>query len=127
MFLTRLSCIELTGRSRITQMRWYSVVLLVLAGIVLIRGDGGAQSAVAREGYLTTSDSARLFYRVVGRGRDTLIAIHGGPGGRPRIAGDFAPLAERHVVIFYDRRGAGRSELPTDTTRLAADRLRASY
>ena len=104
-------------------MRWCSVVVLVLAGIVPIRGDDGAQSAVAREGYLTTSDSARLFYRVVGRGRDTLIAIHGGPGvDLESIAGDFAPLAERHVVIFYDQRGAGRSELPTDTTRLAVAR-----
>ena len=90
-------------------MLWHSVVLLGLAGIVLIHDDGGAQPAgVAREGYLTTSDSARLFYRVVGRGRDTLIAIHGGPGvDLESIAGDFAPLAERHVVIFYGpaRRG----------------------
>lgn len=110
-------------------MRWHSVVLPMLAGIVLIHRDGGAQGAgVAREGYLTTSESARLFYRVVGRGRDTLIAIHGGPGGDlESIAGDFAPLAERHVVIFYDQRGAGRSELPTDTTRLAVARLADAY
>lgn len=79
-----------------------------------------------REGYVTTSDSARLFFRVVGRGRDTLIAIHGGPGvDLESIAGDFAPLAERHVVIFYDQRGAGRSELPRDTTRLVAARQAA--
>jgi len=76
-----------------------------------------------REGYVTTSDSARLFYRVIGRGADTLIAIHGGPGvDLESIAGDFAPLGERHVVIFYDQRGAGRSELPKDTTRLAVAR-----
>jgi proline iminopeptidase len=81
------------------------------------------RSAPVREGYVTTSDSARLFYRVMGRGGDTLIAIHGGPGvDLESIAGDFAPLAERHVVIFYDQRGAGRSELPKDTTRLAAAR-----
>jgi sugar lactone lactonase YvrE/pimeloyl-ACP methyl ester carboxylesterase len=76
-----------------------------------------------REGYITTSDSARLFYRVIGRGADTLIAIHGGPGvDLESIAGDFAPLAERHVVIFYDQRGAGRSELPKDTSRLVVSR-----
>lgn len=74
-------------------------------------------------GFLVTSDSARIFYRVVGRGPDTLIAIHGGPGvDLESIAGDFAPLAARHVVVFYDQRGAGRSELPTDSTRLAVSR-----
>lgn len=76
-----------------------------------------------REGYITATDSARLFYRVMGQRGDTIIAIHGGPGGDlESIANDFAPLAERHVVIFYDQRGAGRSELPRDTTRLVARR-----
>ncbi|MEO7363824.1 MAG: alpha/beta fold hydrolase, partial [Gemmatimonadaceae bacterium] len=36
------------------------------------------------------------------------------------IAGDFAPLGLKHVVIFYDQRGAGRSTLPSDTTTLNA-------
>src|SRR5438128_954508 len=72
-------------------------------------------------GYITTPDSARLFYRMVGRGSDTLIAIHGGPGvDLESIAGDFTPLTEKHVVIFYDQRGAGRSTLPRDTTSLNA-------
>jgi proline iminopeptidase len=75
------------------------------------------------EGWVTTADSTRLFYRVVGRGADTLIAIHGGPGvDLESIAGDFAPLSAHHVVIFYDQRGTGRSTLPTDTTRLTAAR-----
>jgi proline iminopeptidase len=79
--------------------------------------------ASPREGYVTTSDSARLFYRVMGRGSDTVIAIHGGPGvDLESIAADFTPLAEHHVVIFYDQRGAGRSELPQGKTRLAASR-----
>ncbi|MBW7933088.1 MAG: proline iminopeptidase, partial [Gemmatimonadaceae bacterium] len=56
-------------------------------------------------GYVRTPDGAQLFYRVEGRGGDTLIAIHGGPGvDLESIAGDFAPLAQRHVVIFYDQR-----------------------
>ena len=75
------------------------------------------------EGYVTTTDSARLVYRVVGRGRDTVIAIHGGPGvDLESIAGDFGPLAARHVVIFYDQRGAGRSTLPADTGQLVVAR-----
>ena len=73
------------------------------------------------EGYVAAGDSIRLFYRVVGRGADTLIAIHGGPGvDLESIYGDFAPLTEQHVVIFYDQRGAGRSTLPRDTTLLSA-------
>jgi proline iminopeptidase len=98
-----------------------------VAFLVLLSALGSAASgqttAPAREGYVTTSDSARLFYRVIGRGPDTLIAIHGGPGvDLESIAGDFAPLGDRHVVIFYDQRGAGKSELPTDTLRLAVAR-----
>jgi proline iminopeptidase len=81
------------------------------------------QAARARQGYITTPDSLRLYYRIAGTRGDTIIAIHGGPGvDLESIAGDFAPLAERHVVIFYDQRGTGRSTLPTDTTRLTAER-----
>jgi proline iminopeptidase len=91
----------------------------------LIAATGGAQSAPpaggSTEGWLTTPDSARLYYRVIGRGGDTIIAIHGGPGvDLESIAGDFVPLGEHHVVIFYDQRGTGRSTLPADTTRLTA-------
>ena len=40
------------------------------------------------------SDSARLYYRVMGHGADTIIAIHGGPGlDLETIANDFAVLA----------------------------------
>jgi proline iminopeptidase len=75
------------------------------------------------EGYVVTPDSTRLFYRVAGAGRDTIIALHGGPAGSlDEIFTGFAPLTEHHVVIFYDQRGGGRSSLPTDTTRLAAAR-----
>ena len=74
------------------------------------------------EGYVATSDGARLFYRVVGSAGDTILAIHGGPGvDLESIAGDFAPLAEHHVVVFYDQRGAGRSTLPEDRSTLDAE------
>lgn len=75
----------------------------------------------AREGFVVTPDSASLYYRLIGSGADTIIAIHGGPGvDLESIAGDFAPLGANHVVIFYDQRGTGKSTLPTDTTRLTA-------
>jgi proline iminopeptidase len=77
--------------------------------------------AAQREGYVAAPDGARLFYRTVGKGTDTLVAIHGGPGvDLESIAGGFAPLAQQHTVIFYDQRGAGRSTLPADTTTLTA-------
>jgi proline iminopeptidase len=74
-----------------------------------------------REGYLAGSGGVRIFYRVVGNGPDTIVAIHGGPGGDVgNIAPDLERLGTRHVVIYYDQRGGGRSELPSDTTLLHA-------
>ena len=32
-----------------------------------------------REGYVRTADGVRLFYKIVGSGPETLVAIHGGP------------------------------------------------
>jgi proline iminopeptidase len=66
-----------------------------------------------REGYLAGSGGVRIFYRVVGNGPDTIVAIHGGPGGEMNnIAPDLDPLGTRHVIIYYDQRGGGRSDLP---------------
>ena len=77
----------------------------------------------AQTGWVTTSDSARLYYRIIGHAADTIIAIHGGPGmDHESIVGDFAVLGQRHTVIFYDQRGGGRSTLPKDTATLVAAR-----
>lgn len=97
----------------------------LFAAALLALGAGPARPPAAstqpREGYVVTADSARLYYRVAGRGRDTVIAIHGGPGvDLESIAGDFGPLERAHVVVYYDQRGAGRSTLPADTLRLSA-------
>ena len=84
-------------------------------------GQADAHAQRPREGFVVTPDSASLYYRVIGAGADTVIAIHGGPGvDLESIAGDFAPLGAKHVVIFYDQRGTGKSTLPADTTRLNA-------
>ena len=100
--------------------------LALCAGVaipMLLSTTASAQAS----GYVTMSDSARIFYRVAGRpgpGIDTLIALHGGPGmDLESIYGDFeAEFGRKHVVIFYDQRGGGKSELPTDTLRLVAAR-----
>ena len=89
--------------------------------LALVLGAATARGQKPTEGYITADDSIRLFYRVAGHGPDTIIAIHGGPGvDLESIYGDFAPLTEQHVVVFYDQRGAGRSTLPRDTTLLSA-------
>ena len=57
-------------------------------------------------------DGAALFYRMVGSGPDVLVMIHGGPGmDMGYMVPDFAPLAARHRLLFYDQRGGGRSEI----------------
>ncbi len=110
--------VGLSRASRLCPGGVLAAALVASAGSGLAQGTGGA-----REGYVTTTDGARLYYRVIGQRGDTIIALHGGPGvDLESIAGDFVPLAQRHVVIFYDQRGAGRSELPEDTTRLAVAR-----
>ncbi|MFI5229597.1 MAG: alpha/beta fold hydrolase [Gemmatimonadales bacterium] len=105
--------------------RQTTLVLIAACAPALASFTLAAQSA--REGYIVTSDSARLYYRIAGTagpGVDTIIAIHGGPGlDLESIYNDFASaLGPKHVVIFYDQRGGGKSELPADTMRLVAAR-----
>jgi proline iminopeptidase len=79
-----------------------------------------AQTASApAEGFLTGAAGAQIFYQVAGSGHDTVVVVHGGPGaGINDVRPDVEPLTKSHVVIFYDQRGGGRSELPKDTTHL---------
>jgi proline iminopeptidase len=73
-----------------------------------------------REGYITASDGVRLFYKVVGSGAETLVAVHGGPGNSLNsILPDLEPLAKNRTVIYYDQRGNGRSDLIKDGEKLS--------
>ncbi|HVF46543.1 MAG TPA: alpha/beta hydrolase [Pyrinomonadaceae bacterium] len=61
----------------------------------------------------------RIFYKIEGKGSETLVAVHGGPGNSlESIRPDFGPLAKNRRVIYYDQRGQGRSELITDGNKL---------
>jgi proline iminopeptidase len=73
------------------------------------------------EGYVIASDSTRLFYRVVGSGPDTIVAVHGGPGLHSGAFVSFEPLAAGGTVIFYDQRGGGQSSLPQYPQQLTAE------
>jgi proline iminopeptidase len=95
-------------------------VIVVLAffsvAVIACRGE-----PAVREGYLAGGGGVRIFYRVVGNGADTVVVIHGGPGGdMNNLAPDLEPLTAGHTVIYYDQRGGGRSELPADTALLHA-------
>jgi len=106
-------------RSLTQYSHWTVVASITLSAACTVSSE--KKPAAATEGYVSTSHSTRLFYRVAGTGRDTVIVLHGGPAGSlAEIYDGFAPLTEHHVVIFYDQRGGGRSSLPADTTRLAA-------
>ena len=71
------------------------------------------------EGYFVTPDKVRIFYKIVGSGSETLVAVHGGPGNSlESIRVDLEPMAKDRRVIYYDQRGQGRSEVITDAAKL---------
>ena len=63
-----------------------------------------------KEGFITTEDSAQLYYRIYGSSGDTLLFLHGGPGGNLETPVEgYLQLAAKHVIVAYDQRGGGRS------------------
>ncbi len=71
-------------------------------------------SVPVREGFATTPDGVRLFYRVVGTGEETVIAPFALYHGTA-----FDRLAEGRRVVTYDPRGRGRSQAaPLDRVSL---------
>jgi proline iminopeptidase len=74
------------------------------------------------EGYFRGADGVRLFYRKVGQGKHTAVFLHGGPGLGIGDGGyDMEPLARRRVLLMYDQRGSGRSEIVTDPELLTVE------
>ena len=94
--------------------------LLTTLLLVLCSGAVSAQDVV-RDGYVTTRDGVKLYYQIHGDRGDTIVHLHGGPGGS--LSGqlpNLLRLRERHVLISYDQRGGGRS-VPVDTLLLTAE------
>ena len=87
--------------------------------LALLLAAANVRAQEASEGYILTPDKVRIFYKIVGRGSETLVAVHGGPGNSlESIRADLEPLAKRRRVIYYDQRGQGRSEVITDGKKL---------
>lgn len=70
------------------------------------------------EGYIPTKDSVRLFYRLLGEGKDTIVVFHGGGFGASYLVPDLMPLAAHHTLLFFDQPGTGFSSVVRDTARL---------
>jgi proline iminopeptidase len=87
--------------------------LILLSWLLLLINKIFAQEAAFKVGYIHTKDSASLYYRIYGSQGDTILFLHGGPGGNLEtpIEG-YLPIAAKHVIISYDQRGGGRSNTP---------------
>lgn len=105
------------------------IVLLFFASVICLRAQEQTTESLTvppyhnlrtTEGYFQGAGGVRLFYRVAGRDGDPIVFLHGGPGGGINIGGyDMEPLAARgHRLLMFDQRGAGRSEIITDATKL---------
>ena len=64
------------------------------------------------EGYVTTDDGLRLFYRRVGEGPLTLM-LNGVP-----MVDDFSPLADSRSIVFFDDRNRGQSDAARDPSQI---------
>lgn len=62
---------------------------------------------------LTTSGGARLFYEVRGKGRPPIVFIHGWCSNLRHWDAQMRYFAKRHRVLALDRRGHGRSDVPS--------------
>ena len=97
-------------------MKKYISILCVALSLC---ATAAAQTGDPTEGYFVTPDNVKIFYKIEGRGSETLVAVHGGPGNSlESIRADFEPLAKGRRVIYYDQRGQGRSELLSDGKKL---------
>lgn len=94
-------------------------IFILVFPILIFACNEYAQTSLLDEGYLRGAEGAQIYYRVIGSGQDSIVVIHGGPGaGMNSVLPSIKPLANKYVLIFYDQRGGGKSELPTDTTKL---------
>ena len=75
------------------------------------------------EGYIPANDHVRLFYRLIGEGKDTIVVFHGGGFGSSYLVPDLTPLAAHHTLLFFDQPGTGFSSVVKDTARLNINRF----
>ena len=93
-----------------------SRVVVIAMLPVMIAVNGCATRTVVPaidQGYITTPDGVRLFYRRVGSGTSAVIV----PGDLFLFT-DFQQLSRRRTIVFYDMRNRGRSDAVRDSTAI---------
>ncbi len=104
-----------------TSLRRLRHVARLGVALVAVGACSAERRAPTQEGFIPVTRGARLYYRAVGAGRDTVVVLHGGPGLHSRyLYSALDGLAQDRVLIYYDQRGRGRSEPSTDAAALTA-------
>ena len=101
--------------------------LRFLVAVVLCFGLAGceASSPPPAEGFVDVP-GGKVWYRIDGDGPGTpLVVLHGGPGASSYYLESLARLGDDRPVVFYDQLGAGRSDMPSDTTLWRIERFMA--
>jgi proline iminopeptidase len=84
-----------------------------------------ASSPPPAEGFVDVP-GGKVWYRIDGDGPGTpLVVLHGGPGASSYYLESLARLGDDRPVVFYDQLGAGRSDMPSDTTLWRIERFMA--
>jgi pimeloyl-ACP methyl ester carboxylesterase len=65
------------------------------------------------DGFITSDDGLRLFYRRAGDGSPLVVFINGVP-----LLDDFAPVIEGRSIVFFDPRNRGFSDAVRDTSQI---------
>jgi pimeloyl-ACP methyl ester carboxylesterase len=86
----------------------------LVAAFVFSACFSGNKTGSMTEGYITTKDEVRLFYRKIGNGSKTVLI----PNGMYYFE-DFKRFADDRTLIFYDVRNRGASDPVTDPSRLS--------
>ncbi len=109
-----------------TALKWFTgllvtLILFVAAMFIGTRAEYPVARLVTDDPNLPSETAAgiRLHMRIAEgpEGAQTIIVLHGGPGGDFRSLQALGALSDQFTVIFYDQRGAGLSE------RVLADML----
>ncbi len=101
--------------------------LRFLVGVVLCLSLAGceASSPPPAEGFVDVP-GGKVWYRIDGDGPGTpLVVLHGGPGASSYYLESLSRLGDDRPVVFYDQLGAGRSDMPSDTTLWRIERFMA--
>src|SRR5262245_19493609 len=95
--------------------RWLAA--LGIAAAALLSGSAAhASGPLVQEGYVSTDDGIRLYYRSIGRGPQTVVV----PLGFMMFE-DFKHLAGTRRFVFYDMRNRGRSDAVKDPQKLTIE------